>query len=300
MKRTRTISWGHFLVQFALSDMAGLYAAVGDDETTMAYLKESNDYERKHKTGWKMDNQIADLYCRMGQTDSAMVYWNKWRNNPDWSKAAGGHKAGGYMVLARIYMKTNQHAKAIPLFKGGMDTFVLYKNWGAQVYALVGLGEAYLGNKEYQEALKFTMKGMDSARKYQMRPMIMQAYQQLAKIQHALGDEGKAYTNLENYMAMKDSLQNKQLLLRLNNYKRKAEDEKKQAMIMLLQKNDKISQQQLKQEATIKYFLLLVFFSFVVAGIFIYRSLILKRRNDRLAAARIEEEEEQCLRRNRT
>ncbi|HLO83115.1 MAG TPA: histidine kinase [Chitinophagaceae bacterium] len=290
IKRTNTIGWGDFLVQFALSGMADLYSAAGDNETSMAYLKESNDYEREHRTGWKMDGQIADLYCSMGQTDSAMLYWNKWRNNPGWAESAGGHKAWGYNVLARIYMKTNQYEKAIPLFKSSIDTFVLYKNWAGQVIPLVALGEAYLGNKDYQQALKFTLKGMDSARKYEMRPVIMQAYQQLAKIQHALGDHENAYSNLERYMTMKDSLQNKQLFLRLNDYKRKAEDEKKQAMIMLLQKNDRISQQQLKQEATIKYFLLLAFFALVIAGIFVYRNLVLKRRNDRLAKERIEEE----------
>ncbi len=290
VKRTRTIGWGDFLVQFALSGMAELYSAAGDNETSMAYLKESNDYEREHKTGWKMDGQIADLYSSMGQTDSAMIYWKKWRNNPGWAGSAGGHKAWGNNVLARIYMKTGQYEKAIPLFKSSIDTFMLYKNWAGLAIPLVALGEAYLGNKEYQEALKFAMKGMDSARKYEMRPLIMQAYQQLAKIQHALGDNENAYNNLERYMAMKDSLQNKQLLLRLNDYKKKAEDDKKQAMIQLLQKNEKISKQQLKQEATIKYFLLMVFLSFVIAGVFVYRNLILKRRNDRLAKERIEEE----------
>jgi tetratricopeptide (TPR) repeat protein len=290
IKRTRTIGWGDFLVQFALSGMAGLYSAAGDNETSMAYLKESNDYEREHKTGWKMDGGIADLYCSMGQTDSAMVYWNKWRNSSEWAKSASGHKAWGNNVLARIFLKTSQYEKAIPLFKSSIDTFAVNKNWAGQATPLVGLGDAYLGSKDYQQALKFTLMGMDSARKYEMRPVIMQAYQQLAKIQHALGDNESAYKNLERYMAMKDSLQNKQLLLRLNDYRKKAEDDKKQAMIQLLQKNEKISQQQLKQEATIKYFLLMVFLSFVIAGVFVYRNLILKRRNDRLAKERVEEE----------
>jgi sensor histidine kinase YesM len=90
-------------------------------------------------------------------------------------------------------------------------------------------------------------------------------------------------------MAMKDSLQNKQFIWRLNNYKKVAEVTRKEAQIGLLNKDNKIKEQQLKQEATLKYFLLVLLFAFVFAGIYIYRNLTLKRKNENLVRSQEEQ-----------
>jgi hypothetical protein len=282
LPRTHKISWGYFLVQFSLSNMSQLYGIAGDYETAMNYLKESNAFAVKYKTNWSQYADIAELYVTMGQYDSTMVYWNKWRNDPEWVKSASGHKAYGNNILATVYIKTNRYDEAIPLSKSSLDTFIAIKNFAGSCVPLLALAEEYVGKKQYKTALYYTNAGIDTARKYKLLPQEIDGYKILSSIQNELGDHKKAYTNLLKYMKLKDSVENKKFLLQLNNYKKKAEDALKETRIGLLNKDNKIKEQQLKQEEQLKIILFLGFLSLLITGFFVFRNLLLKRKNERL------------------
>jgi hypothetical protein len=290
LPRTHKISWGYFLVQFSLSNMSELYGAAGDYETAMNYLKESNAFAVKYKTNWSQYADIADLYCTMGQYDSTMVYWNKWRNDPEWVKSASGHKAYGNNILATVYIKTNRFDEAIPLSKSSLDTFIAIKNFAGSCIPLLALAEEYVGKKQYKAALYYTNAGIDTARKYKLLPQEIDGYKILSSVQNELGDHKKAYTNLLKYMKLKDSVENKKFLLQLNNYKKKAEDAQKESRIGLLNKDNKIKQQQLKQQATFRNFLIAIFIAIVFAGLYVFRNINLKRKNERLRQEQKEQE----------
>ncbi|MDP9231068.1 MAG: histidine kinase [Bacteroidota bacterium] len=290
LPRTHKISWGYFLVQFSLSNMSQLYGIAGDYETAMNYLKESNAFAVKYKTNWSQYADIAELYSTMGQYDSTMVYWNKWRNDPAWVKSASGHKAYGNNILATVYIKTNRYDEAIPLSKNSLDTFIAIKNFAGSCIPLLALAEEYVGKKQYKTALHYVTTGIDTARKYKLLPQEIQGYKILSSIQYELGDHKKAYVNLLKYMKLKDSVENKKFLLQLNNYKKKAEEAQKETRIGFLNKDNKIKEQQLKQQATVKNFLVAIFIAFILIGVFVYRNLRLKRKNEKLRRERAEDE----------
>jgi hypothetical protein len=290
LPRTHKISWGYFLVQFSLSDMSQLYAIAGDYETAMNYLKESNAFAVKYKTNWSQYADIAELYSTMEQYDSTMVYWNKWRNDPEWVKSASGHKAYGNNILATVYIKTNRFDAAIPLSKSSLDTFIAIKNFAGSCIPLLALAEEYVGKKQYKTALHYIIAGIDTARKYKLLPQEIQGYKILSSIQYELSDHKKAYVNLLKYMKLKDSVENKKFLLQLNNYKKKAEEAQKEARIGLLNKDNKIKEQQLKQEASFKKFLIIGLLLLFIASVFIVRTLLLKSKNDKLKSNQLENE----------
>jgi hypothetical protein len=290
LPRTHKISWGYFLVQFSLSNMSQLYATAGDYETAMNYLKESNAFAVKYKTNWSDYAGIADLYCTMGRYDSTMVYWNKWRNDPEWVKSASGHKAYGNNILASVYIKTKRYNEAIPLSTNSLDTFIAIKNFAGSCIPLLALAEEYAGKKQYKTALYYATTGIDTAKKYKLLPQEIQGYKILSSIQYELGIHQKAYVNLLKYMKLKDSVENKKFLLQLNNYKKKSEEAQKETRIGLLNKDNKIKEQQLKQEATFKKFLIAVFIAIIFAGLYVFRNLTLKRRNEKLLRDQNEQE----------
>src|SRR5437762_5641147 len=98
----------------------------------------------------------------------------------------------------------------------------------------------------------------------------MNGYEILSSIYHHLGNNDSAYEYILKYHTLKDSIQNKQFLLRIYNSKKDAEDEKKEARLSLLDKDNKLKTEQLRQESQQKKFLLLILSAFVIAGIFVY------------------------------
>jgi len=276
-----SLSWKQYNVQAALSDIASLYTTAGDYETAMNYILENARYGKENKTGWEnFDRDIANLYCTMGKYDSALVYANRID-----TFVPPGLFPGRSAVLGQIYLNgTKEYDKAIAEFTRCSDT--VRKYLPDTIYAtaryLIYIGQAYEGNKNYNTALKYAAQGVRLVEEKNQRPLMMQGYQVLSSIYHHLGNNDSAYEYILRYHTLKDSIQNKQFLLRIYNSKKDAADEKKEARLSLLDKDNKLKTEQLKQELQQKKFLLILFSAFVLTGIFVYRSIYLRRKNEKL------------------
>jgi len=110
----------------------------------------------------------------------------------------------------------------------------------------------------------------------------MDGYKAISTVYHHLGNDAEAYKYLMKHIDIKDSIQNKQFLLRIYNSKKDAEDEKKEARLSLLDKDNKLKTEQLKQESQQKNFLFILLSALALAGIFVYRVISLRRKNEKL------------------
>jgi len=280
-----SMNWHQFLVQYSLTEMASIYTAAGDHENAMNCLHEANQYGIDNNTGWLMIGNIADLFYEMKQYDSALAYWNKWRNGRiTWSGTGLGYSAWANRLRGRIYLANKEYDKAIEIFKSCNDTLQKYPRPGIKwpVTDFFLLGQAYNEKKDYKTALKYTKQATDTAQNYNQRPQMMKCYQLLSSLYHQLGDNNNAYDYLLKYNIIKDSIQSKQFLLRIYNSKKEAEDAKKESRIGFLNRDNQIKQQQLKQEATFRNFLIAIFIVLVFAGIYVFRNINQKRKNEKL------------------
>ena len=291
-----SLSWKQYNVQAALSDIAGLYTTAGDYETAMNYILENERYGKENKSGWEnFDGHIANLYCSMGRYDSAMAIANR---IDDFVPV--GIFPGKSALLGEIYLNgTKEYDKAIKEFTRVRDTVLLHMS--DTIYStaawLIKIGQAYDGKKNYKTALEYAGKGIVLLEEKNNRPEMMRGYQVLSTIYHHLGNNDRAYEYLLKHNTIKDSIQNKQFLLRIYNSKKDAEDEKKKAELGLLMNDNKIKQQQLKEEAMLKNYLFIFLVVLVVAGFFIFRNLTLKRKNDQLKNGKQQAElQEQAIR----
>ncbi|CAN5215237.1 hypothetical protein BH11BAC5_BH11BAC5_14350 [soil metagenome] len=278
--------WHEFLVQFSLDDMVDIYSAAADYESAMTYLREMDQYGQDHKGAeWDMPMLTAGLFYEMGQYDSARIYINRWIENGAHTETGKGHQAVAWSILGKIYLNsTKEYDKAITIFKNWSDTVEKYHPAGtyATTPFLISLAQTYDARKNYDSALHYAKRAVNFAQQKNQRPEMMQGFQVLSTVYHELGNNDSAYSYLVKYNTIKDSIQNKQFLLRIYNAKKDAEDEKKEAKVTLLDKDNKIKKQQLSQQAMLRNFLLVMLLVLMAAAAFIFRNLHLKRKNEQL------------------
>ena len=273
-------SWHEELVTLASESMADLYTAAGDYDAALNQLR----------TASYGPHSFAGLFLEMEQYDSALVYYNRWRNQPYlFINTNSLHRVFQYAIRARILIHNKEFDNAIPVLKACIDTVSKYmkppRNFKPiSVYWLL-MAEAYSGKQDYNTALNYAKKAVQVANNTGFRTNIMESYQRLSSVYHYLGMNDSAYEYLLKGSSIKDSIQNKKLLLKLYNnlykYKKEAEDTRKQAEIGFLNRDNQIKKQQLKQEAITKKFLVALFIAALLVGLYAYRNLALKRKNDK-------------------
>ncbi len=283
--KTKTMEekeYRNYLVQQSLADMADLYSAGGDYETAMNYVRQGRQFGIENKTDWEFEADIAGVFGGLGQYDSALFYMKQ---------VTGKSPKQFYLEagLGAIYLKTKNYDKALVVLLEAVDSLRKKGTNGRPVMApLLNLGDAYCGKQNYKTAFKYAREGTDIAIKLGARPSAMDGYELLSRVYYHLGSNDSAYLYLLKYTQLKDSIQNKQFLWRLNNYKKTAEDEKKQAQLLLLNKDNKVKTLQLKQESQQKNLLLILFSALLLAGFFVYRSIALKRKTEKLQHEQLE------------
>jgi len=276
------------LVQNSDYYMYEYYNAAGDYETALEYLLKGNNYAVKNNLPWRMELSISELYSKMGKPDSALRYWNLWKK--DYMSNLQGLQDYGNLVHADIYIQKSQPDSALPL----LENYIVHARTlgksesGALVKPLLERAEVYKQKKSYRKALQDAREAVEYAEQDNYRHHMMEGYQLLSILYYQLGQFKDAYEALVKYHTNKDSIQSRQFLMRLNNYKRVSVDEKKESALLLLRKDNQIKDAQLKQESTVKNFLIGGLIILIVAGIFIYRSITLRRKTEKLQRGQLE------------
>lgn len=276
--------YSNYLYQQSLTDMADLYKTAGDYETALIYLDQSFQFGLANNTGWNMEGEKAEVFRLLGQYDSSFYYLNKQRITEPENKWV---KVG----LGTTFLLTKEYDSALRIFIQVLPEFNKASvNGRVLIPILLGTGSAYAGKNEYKIALPYAREGLAIATHLGLRPQIVQGYELLSNIHRKLGNNDSAYQYLLKYSLLKDSIQNRQFLFRLNNYKKAAEDGKHKAQLLLLNKDNQLKTQQLKQEALIRKSLLAGLAGFILIVFFILRTLLLKRKNEKLKHVQLENE----------
>jgi tetratricopeptide (TPR) repeat protein len=284
--------YGDYLYQQSLADMADLYKTAGDFETALVYINQSCRFALTNNTGWNMEIEKAEIFQLLAQHDSAFFYLNKLRKTAQNADFIATIK----LALGSTFLAANQTDSALAYLKPALDYFKkkYYSglNFGNEILvtSLLYMGSAYGNKGQYHDALSFTREGITMATNLGIRPRMMQGYELLSKIYHNLGNNDSAYQYLNQYVTLKDSIQNRQFLFRLNSYKKAAEDAKKESRIGFLIRNNQIKQQQLKQQATFRNFIIAAFIALLSAGLYVFRNINLKRKNEELKQEQKEQE----------
>ena len=171
---------------WSLWNMSGLYSAAGDFEGALNYMRMANEVDRTKTNhgnttwgGFTLD--ISSIFTQIGQYDSAMLYWNRYRNEPWWDNPNSWRPAKmfAYNYLASIHVRNKQYDKAIEILTNNniyFDSLLKYstgnyKNAGnfGKMAASLSLSEVYDAKKNYKKALQYAKEGLSQAKEKNRR-----------------------------------------------------------------------------------------------------------------------------------
>ena len=150
-----------------------------------------------------------------------------------------------HIVLGEIYLQQKKYNEALLIFKKA--ALFLKKNNGRKELLRVfpDIAKVYVAQKKYPAALYYAQEGLALAQTIGARQYIADDLELLSAIYGDMGINESAFFYLKKYMTLKDSLLSDQFKANLFAYRSVAENEKKQAQIEGLKKEKQINQQQL-------------------------------------------------------
>lgn len=265
------------LIQPSFWNMAMLYNNAGDYETSLYYLRLLQHYPIPNTTMRATNIAMGVCFRFLGNLDSSIYFIEK----------SYPLEVVAKVQLSYTYLLKKEYLKAMKFASEGFDEV---KNRSEKYQpAFFAMGKCYLHTNKFKEALRYTKEAISLAEKFNFRPAMMEGYELISQIYHELNNNSKAYFYHTQFSTLKDSILNRQFLLRLNNYKKIAVDEMKENAIELLNKDNKIKQQQLKQEETVKNFLVALLLIILISAIFVIRNLNLKRKNEKLVREQLDQ-----------
>ncbi|MDD2527462.1 MAG: ATP-binding protein [Lentimicrobiaceae bacterium] len=121
-----------------------------------------------------------------------------------------------YTTLGELYKEKNEILQAEKFLFLALNLSREVKNEQYEATALIQLGEVFFESGKRVEAYKSIEGGLAIARSSNLMDLVLSAYSKLARITMALKQPAIAFTYLEQYIELQDSLYNDQQLKLLN------------------------------------------------------------------------------------
>jgi tetratricopeptide (TPR) repeat protein len=150
------------------------------------------------------------------------------------------------VVLGEIYLQQKRYGDALQTLQKAVP--ILEKNNGSKelLRVLLDIAKVYMAKKNYPAALHYAQQGVELTQQTGARQYMSMGLKMLSAIYEAIGHNERALIYLTQYIHLKDSLLNDQLKAKLFAYKSTMENEKKQTQIERLNQEKLVGQQQLK------------------------------------------------------
>jgi tetratricopeptide (TPR) repeat protein len=230
--------------------MSRLYKIAGDYEGALAVIRRGHQYYPGGNNSGAIApwfSEIGDTHRLLGNYDSAMYYLKGFQDSDN------SPNNFGKISLGYLYLDLKEYSKAQALilpFYQQLKTINRITN--PIVNTLNILGNASLGEKKYEQALKYATEAQGYLKKMEVRSLMIDNYKLLSEIYDKMNRPDSAYTYFKLHTRLKDSLINRQFFFKLNSLKSESEEQKKTSLIQLLQRDNVIKEQLLQEELLLK------------------------------------------------
>lgn len=230
--------------------MSRLYKTAGDYEAALTVMRRSGQYypggsDSEAKAPWM--SEMGDAHRLLGNYDSAMHYLKGFQSSDNTPNNFGK------ISLGYLYLDLKEYAKAQSLmlpFYQGLKKINRINN--PIIIALNIMGNASMGEKKYEQALRFAKEAQTYLKQAGIRILMIDNYKLLSEIYDKMNKSDSAYAYLKLHTKLKDSLISRQFYFKLNSLKNESDEQKKTSLILLLQKDNQLKQQLLIRESLLQ------------------------------------------------
>ncbi len=221
---------------------------------------------------------IGEIYLVRGNIDSALYYFKRaeraFQSTVDISSVL--------IDIGKVYELKKEYATAQRYHQQAYDSAVAMDSKLYETKALKSLAEIFLFTGNNKKALQSYLKAEQLAKDMNSTSELRDIYQGLAVNYSKLSDYAKAYKYQNLLLAVKDTIYNKEIDIKLSNYEFNFEIEKKQGQITLLEKENAIKEINIKQQRFAKNAVLAGFALILVIAFILYRNYLTKVRVNKL------------------
>lgn len=281
----------HSCVAYAFTYMGHLYEVAGSNDEALNYYRQGFNYANAHEVdGYTVDwiylESVGNIYRAMNSLDSSYYYLqHALQNDP--------RNPIKHISFAETLLLKNQYDSALQIFLQPIDHFRNENDKWDLMRVLLDIAKVYAGKKQDKEALPYALESLAIAQKAGAKQYILEAYKLLPALYKHLGINDSAYSYLEHYTSLKDSIVNDQFLWKLSNYKRQTDFKNQLDRIALLDRDNRNKEEELKRESLLRWILVAFLLIAALSGFMIFKNLALRRKNDKLESKRKQAELQQ-------
>ena len=272
----------HVCVAAALSNMGRLYMVAGDNEDALDYYQQSLRYAKLHgidlvASNWNyLDEPVGIVYRLMHHVDSSVYYL-------EYALRLDPTNIITKISLGETFLSQKKYAEALPIFLAPMDGFRKGNDEWDLMRVLHDAAQTLEAEGDHKAALVYSGEALTIAKKGKVKQAVMVEYNLLSTIYKSLNRVDSAFAWQQQFIALKDSLENSRILWRLNNYKMQSDYATKVNRISALDEENRLKEENLRRETFTKWILVACCLTLLALGYFLYRNLSLKTKNEKLA-----------------
>jgi tetratricopeptide (TPR) repeat protein len=255
---------------------ASLYAVVGDYETALDYYSQAAEIA---KGAQKIDYELiyfnrmkGEIFLLQEKYDSARHYFELAIQYPQQPPLN--------LQWGTLYLALKKYDSALLYLNNALSHSKTINDLSVVQPVLLNLCRAHKETGNTQMAMQYARELLQTSEKTGARHNTRDGHFILYQLFAQLGNKDSAFSHLQKYTILKDTIDKDLSAQKLAFYKIRAEKEKDQARIDLLNEEKKLHQQQLKQTAQQRKFLIIGIAGILLLGIFLLRNVMLKRKNE--------------------
>jgi hypothetical protein len=263
----------------ALQQIARIYASIGDHPTAINYYNQVFNYKLQHtnQSDSRVCLEIGESYMQLKKFDSALLFFHR---NIQFTQALVKDSVikrpiieNGLLKKSEAFLALNQYDSALKISLANASYFKSAGNNGQLMEALLVIGNAYIGKKDFKKVLLSAKELVQIGALKKIIWFNKDAFGLLATAYHNLHHDDSAYYYLQASNKLRDSL------FATNNYnnvaffKAMTNNQAAETKINLLNQANRYKQQRLN-------ILIASLISLVIIGFTVLRYMSLKRKNE--------------------
>ncbi len=270
-------------ISFCHNSLGNIFYDQKDYDKAILYFDKSLEGRKKRgdKRGTAtVQNNIANVYMDTGRLNEALALLqdalkiNESLNLPT-------EVAMNYVNMGKIFQKQNNTHEALRNFEEAKRILTQAGLKTHMAFILAEIGRLYTEQGQFDKASINLLLGVEQAKESQDLKSELNAYTFLKELYLKQGKHKEAYTALENQMVLTDSLESKNLKMKLNELATKYESEKKETEIALLKAEQELQSAELERQRAFQTLIIIALLSVVIISVVLvnrYRVLNRTRR----------------------